>query len=614
MAMTKQEYLAKQEILKQLSKEGYPTYANLLDLFHVNLTSDPGVVAYMEPGKGRIVVNRGLNIDQVSTIVRHEILHEYLNHHNRLINHIAKSRGLDPNDLKDDSIKEIEKELFSNQNFNIAGDYEISNRGYTERDKNIARNIKLNGQLLKGLVTEDDHPEWVDLSIEDMYDKLQQEMKKEKDQAKQDQGNSGQQGNDQGDQQQGQQGSQGSGQQQDNGEQQQSQGGGQSDSQDQSDNKQKSDQGQSGSQDGDEQSDDKQQDGQGQSGEQDKKEPKTPQIGDKGDQAQQEAEELERQANDISKELEKNDTASQDLKDQAKQVADDAKELSDDAKKDDKQKGDKKGSNDESGESGKSGESGEDGDSSSGGASGADSGKSKEADHAQNAGQDESINDRLEKIKKAFNDVKTQENALNEIENNIQKERAERSAKDLAKYRNSPIYKFTASLNKFIKKEVAVGKGNTWKRFNKKYQDSGIYKPGRAKVQNGHIPSINVYFDRSGSWGPEKTKVGAQAIATLNNYVRKGQIKINLYYFSRLVHSDQEACYAEGSTYGQPIIDHINKTKPDNVIVMTDADIDDITDGTTVPGVVWLLFKGGRSDNLIDNLHGKKSTETYDLE
>ena len=575
MAMTKQEYLAKQEILKQLGKEGYPTYANLLDLFHVNLTSDPGVVAYMEPGKGRIVINRGLDIEQVSTIVRHEILHEYLNHHNRLINHIAKSRGLNPNDLKDDSIKEIEKELFSNQNFNIAGDYEISNRGYTERDKQIARNIKLNGQVLKGLVTEDDHPEWIDLSIEDMYDKLQQELNKEKNQAKQDnqqkqdqQGDDNQQGN--GQSQQGQQS-------QDQSSQQQSGNGQQSDSgeQQKQDSKKKS-KSKSGKNSDDNEQGNEQSSGQsggGESEQQSSSSKKQPTIGDKGDAAKQEAEELEREANDITKELEKSDMASQELKDKAQDVADDASELSKDAK-----------------ESGK-------GDSTS----------------AQDVANDESINDRLEQIKRAFNDVKTQENALNEIENNIQKERAERSAKDLAKYRNSPIYKFTQSLNKFMKREVAVGKDNTWKRFNKKYQDSGIYKPGRAKVQNGKIPSINVYFDRSGSWGPEKTKVGAQAIGTLNNYVRKGQIKINLYYFSNYVHSDQESCYNEGGTSGQPIIDHIKKTNPDNIIIMTDADITDIYDGVTVPGVVWFLFKDGQSQNLIDNLHGRKATEIYDL-
>ena len=61
MAMTRKEQLAKEQIIKVLQTTGYPTYASLLDLFHVNLTEDPNVVAYMEPGKGRIVINSGLS-------------------------------------------------------------------------------------------------------------------------------------------------------------------------------------------------------------------------------------------------------------------------------------------------------------------------------------------------------------------------------------------------------------------------------------------------------------------------------------------------------------------------------------------------------------------------
>ena len=100
-----------------------------------------------------------------------------------------------------------------------------------------------------------------------------------------------------------------------------------------------------------------------------------------------------------------------------------------------------------------------------------------------------------------------------------------------------------------------------------------------------------------------------QAIGTLNKYVQRGEIKIEIYYFSEKVHKSKSAAEAEGSTYGQPIIDHINQTKPDNVIIMTDSDITDITTPTTVPGAVWLLFKGGISENLIDNIHGKKQTK-----
>lgn len=176
--MTRQERLAKNEILKVLSEDGYPTYANLLDDFDINLTDDPGVVGYMMPSKGVIVLNKGLDIEQVSTIVRHEILHEYLKHEQRLLDHLQKSLKA-KGDLEEYSINELKDMLYSNGNFNVAADYEISNRGYTDKDKETVRGIKLNGQVLTGLVTEDEHPDWVDLSVEDMYDELQKLRKKD---------------------------------------------------------------------------------------------------------------------------------------------------------------------------------------------------------------------------------------------------------------------------------------------------------------------------------------------------------------------------------------------------------------------------------------------------
>lgn len=179
MSMTKFERQAKNEVLDVLREEGYPTYARLLNMFDVNLTSDPGVIGYMSPSEGRIVLNKGLDIEQVSVIVRHEILHEYLTHEMRLLKHLAQSMGLDYDDLDDIKIKDLKRELYKNSNFNIAADYEISNRGYTDADKETVRNIKLNGQILSGLVTEDEHPDWTNLSVEDMYDKLNDLMKKE---------------------------------------------------------------------------------------------------------------------------------------------------------------------------------------------------------------------------------------------------------------------------------------------------------------------------------------------------------------------------------------------------------------------------------------------------
>lgn len=178
MSMTNFEKRCKEYAIKYLKTQGYPTYAKLLRDFDLNLTEDPNVVAYMEPGKGRIVVNKTLDVGQISVIIRHEILHQYLKHEYRLLNKLASKNNTTVDDLDDYSIKELKKELYKDSNFNIAGDYEISNLGYTDKDKSEVHRINLNGKILSGLVTEDDHPDWVDLPIEDMYSNLVKEMKK----------------------------------------------------------------------------------------------------------------------------------------------------------------------------------------------------------------------------------------------------------------------------------------------------------------------------------------------------------------------------------------------------------------------------------------------------
>ena len=507
MAMTRKEQLAKEQIIKVLQTTGYPTYASLLDLFHVNLTEDPNVVAYMEPGKGRIVLNSGLDINQVSTVVRHEILHEYLNHHKRLLNKLAKERNLDPDKLDDLSIKELENSLYSNKAFNIAGDYEISNRGYTDNDKRIARSIILNGKRLKGLVTEDDHPDWVDLPLEDMYDLLRDEMKNDP--------------------------QKGPGEPSDN-------------------------QGDNGSDSGE------------------------PTIGSKGSKEIQDAEEAKREAEDVT-----NDIEDEDKKDELEKKIDKASDALDKEK-------DKLVTPGVPGSPEK------------------DKGDSNTSSKGKDNKDDVDINlDRINQIKKAFEDAKVQAEITREAERAIDKERIEKDRKASERYQQTPLKRFMDDMNRFIRKATAHGRGDTWKRFSRKYQDSGIIRPGSSRLANKKVPVINVYFDRSGSWDDAKIAVGMQAIGTLNNYVRKGEIKINLYYFANRVGSDPDT--VGGGTEGTPIMEHIERTKPDNVIIMTDSDIDDIESPVTVPGAVWLLFKGGISKNLIENIHGQTETKVYEI-
>lgn len=153
---------AKKQIIKILRQQGYPTYAWLLEPFDVYLTDDPEVIGYMLPGKAKIVLNENLSTSQVSTIVRHEILHEYLTHAKRT----DKFHKSHPDRMTTPDLA------------NIAADFEISNRGYTDEDKNVTRGIIMGDRVLQGLVTEDEYPGWEDLTFEEMYDKLTDEYTK----------------------------------------------------------------------------------------------------------------------------------------------------------------------------------------------------------------------------------------------------------------------------------------------------------------------------------------------------------------------------------------------------------------------------------------------------
>ena len=517
MAMTKLEVAAKRKIEKILNEQGYPTYSSLLGYFDINLTEDPSVIGYMEPERARIVLNKGLDIDQVSMVVRHEILHEYLAHFIRAEKHVGKDKW----------DKRTPQE---HQNFNIAADYEISNRGYTDADKTTARGIKLNGEILQGLVTEDQHPDWVNMTMEEMYDALTKEMERNKKNTK-----------------------------------------------NQMDNQQV-------------------------------------RIGDKGDKNIQDAEELERQANAVMDDAGEEISEAEQEKRKAKAKGDKKAEAEADDKKEDaeraketakkiKDEAEKLGKEAKS-ENNKDGIPDENKDSEDAG----DLFNEKNSDMEKQ----EKISKRIHDLRKILDNENIGKAVQGEASSALDKESEIKAAQDAKKFSNSPIQRFTASINNFIKKETATGRGNDWGKINKKYANTGILRPGVSRRRENKIPLVNVYFDRSGSWDAGKTEVGSQAISTLNNYVRQGKIKINLYYFNtRVLDKDPGG---SGGTSGQPILDHIKQTNPDNVIVMTDSDISDCHTSVVVPGAVWFLFVDGRSENLMNHLSGQKLTQAFDID
>jgi len=170
--------LTKQLVIKMLIDEGYGTYAKRLkeytfvvaDVFH----GCPIEVAAMFPDTGEIVINPSFLVDapdgkifkQLSLVVRHELLHFLLVHEKRFYDHLKK---VDP------EFEKTYRRASIHELANIAMDWELSQRGYDDYDKEVAHNLTLNGRVLGGLVLSMDRPEWIDKPMEEIFDLLRKE-------------------------------------------------------------------------------------------------------------------------------------------------------------------------------------------------------------------------------------------------------------------------------------------------------------------------------------------------------------------------------------------------------------------------------------------------------
>ena len=525
----------KRMLIKLLRSQGYATYARLLLEFDIYLTDDPNTIGYMVPGEAMIVLNKNLSKYQVSVIIRHEILHDYLKHPGRKEAWIGKNPQY--------------QEIDDHNLTNIAADLEISNRAYTDADKADIRGIRLNDKTLSGLVTEDHYPGWENMTFEDMLHKLLDQKRKDYESLKplielisqlnnrslediRKQGQEAQQNIDDAQEQQSQEGQAGEGQ---------SNGGDPTDGQD----------------------------GDGEKGNApmstDGGEPGLPSKGGKD--------------NSGKKGSPKGGATDKELSDMEKGVDEAQSELNDIQK----QANESENSNDD-------------------GLLDSEAEQQRLADLAR----------RVQKIADYFNDSSIRAQLIKEAEAPVKKEKADKAAKAEREYRKDPLRNFKISLNQFIATQIGLDREETWSRINPTYEDSGFLLPGVSRQEKVTKPIINVYHDVSASFKDEsKTKAAMSAIASLNEYKRKGKIDIEYYFFADWVSKSKSDAEQGWGTRGEPILQHIAQTKPTNVIIITDSDIDDCQSTSVVPGAVWLLFYETVSQNLIDHIRGKKKTKTF---
>lgn len=181
--MSPRDKLVKEQLIEHLIENGYGTYAKRLKEFEV-IVADmyngvPIEVAAMFPYGGEIVINPGFFDDpdeehamnQLSVIIRHELLHFLLTHEQRLVDHLKETDPDFARTYEDPSIHQIA---------NYAMDWELSDIGYDEHDKEVVRVMKLNGEVIGGLILSDDHPEWVKKPMEELFDLVREEIKQGK--------------------------------------------------------------------------------------------------------------------------------------------------------------------------------------------------------------------------------------------------------------------------------------------------------------------------------------------------------------------------------------------------------------------------------------------------
>lgn len=178
--MTRKEQILKKRLIALLKDDGkghkHAKYAERLadfDIKIVPLNMEPSTAA-ISFDEGIIYINEGFLSDpatffQLNVLMRHEMAHNLLMHQIRLTHKIENKYG-----KEGQSRIKLSQSLHSLMN--IIEDFEISNTRYTSEDKQVVRNMFLNGQLIGGLVTEDMRKNWEKLPLEQMYDELSQEI------------------------------------------------------------------------------------------------------------------------------------------------------------------------------------------------------------------------------------------------------------------------------------------------------------------------------------------------------------------------------------------------------------------------------------------------------
>lgn len=212
--------------------------------------------------------------------------------------------------------------------------------------------------------------------------------------------------------------------------------------------------------------------------------------------------------------------------------------------------------------------------------------------------------ERKVKVKQAMeNNLETRDIEMEqEMQVRADKRRKRANQSELDKYTNyRPISEFYVDLYRTIAdqvKQVEID-NQSYDEINPEYDDDVIMKADITQYeQRQEKPSIDFFFDVSGSWEDSDVELGKRFVSSLKEFVDRDELELNIYYFSDVVGQDLNTVRNySGTTAWTKILNTIKSNNAKNVVIMTDGDMDYYAARSgqkcLVEGVVWYIWKIG---------------------
>jgi len=229
------------------------------------------------------------------------------------------------------------------------------------------------------------------------------------------------------------------------------------------------------------------------------------------------------------------------------------------------------------------------------------------------------LDSRVQKIQNDMNDPFKNKDLEQEDRANRGVDRRIAKTREREKEKYAPkTFKGLAELTQIIYRSIAdqvdavEDDEETYAVLNKRAdEDPSVVKRGeRIDDVFDTVPTVDIYFDQSGSWGESDLEMGAKAISHLRYFEERGEIILNIFYFADNVTSIKDD--VRGATGAWPrILEKIKETGANNVLVMSDDDIESQSNPQKpvwVDGCVWFLWRNGcTSPRCVKELIGKRN-------